>query len=424
MPHYLIVGAGVFGLSTAYYLLLDGEKDVTILDRSVILPAPDAASTDINRIVRSSYGEPLYTKLGQEAIELWKKDFPGIYRESGLMVLGNAGYVAASQANDIAIGSTVTLIPNGAAIRNVIPDHIPLGSLIGSPISGYITPNGGWADAEAGMKALLQKVVDLGGRVLAGNRVNSLIIDEMTNVVGGVQVNGGEEIEADVTILATGSWTASLLPQSRFGLSDKLTATGQSIAAIQLDEVEAGKYKDIPVTFNIDTGFYVFPPNPDRLMKVAIHGGGHLNFPAATNADSIPRVSTPRTVTDYGQAGLAIPVEMAAELKRNLVAIYPELDRPFCKTRLCWYSDTPDGDWLIDEHPTYKNLIIATGDSGHAYKFLPNLGRLVVQRIRGTLSSEAAQKFAFDRSEDTKLDGSRPMREIKVLNPNELAPVP
>jgi NADPH-dependent 2,4-dienoyl-CoA reductase/sulfur reductase-like enzyme len=45
----LIVGAGCFGLSTAYHLLRRGFADVTVLDRSEKLPAPDAASNDMNR---------------------------------------------------------------------------------------------------------------------------------------------------------------------------------------------------------------------------------------------------------------------------------------------------------------------------------------------------------------------------------------
>ena len=45
----LIVGAGCFGISTAYHLLKRGFKDVTILDRSDVHPAPDAASTDLNK---------------------------------------------------------------------------------------------------------------------------------------------------------------------------------------------------------------------------------------------------------------------------------------------------------------------------------------------------------------------------------------
>lgn len=45
----VIVGAGCFGVSAAYHLLKRGFTDVTILDRSSILPAPDAASNDINK---------------------------------------------------------------------------------------------------------------------------------------------------------------------------------------------------------------------------------------------------------------------------------------------------------------------------------------------------------------------------------------
>ena len=50
----LIVGAGCFGLSTAYDLLKRGYKHVTVVDKSEILPAPDAASTDLNKSLQAS----------------------------------------------------------------------------------------------------------------------------------------------------------------------------------------------------------------------------------------------------------------------------------------------------------------------------------------------------------------------------------
>jgi len=52
--HVVIIGAGCFGLSTAYHLLIRGYTNVTILDRSTVLPAPDASSNDINRSERPS----------------------------------------------------------------------------------------------------------------------------------------------------------------------------------------------------------------------------------------------------------------------------------------------------------------------------------------------------------------------------------
>jgi sarcosine oxidase / L-pipecolate oxidase len=45
----VIVGAGCYGLSSAYHLLKRGFTNVTIVDRSETLPAPDAASTDLNK---------------------------------------------------------------------------------------------------------------------------------------------------------------------------------------------------------------------------------------------------------------------------------------------------------------------------------------------------------------------------------------
>lgn len=37
-------------------------------------------------------------------------------------------------------------------------------------------------------------------------------------------------------------------------------------------------------------------------------------------------------------------------------------------TRMCWYSDTPDSDFVIDYAPGYDNMLIASGGSGHAFK--------------------------------------------------------
>lgn len=68
----VIVGSGAFGLSTAYHLLQRGWTRVAVYDRAQTLPAPDAASADINKVVRSSYTDPTYTRLTREAIQAWK----------------------------------------------------------------------------------------------------------------------------------------------------------------------------------------------------------------------------------------------------------------------------------------------------------------------------------------------------------------
>ena len=87
----VIVGAGCFGLSTAYHLLKRGFTSVIVLDRAETLPAKDAASTDLNKskikapellfltsiyftVVRSSYPDDFYTSLARDAVKAWKDE--------------------------------------------------------------------------------------------------------------------------------------------------------------------------------------------------------------------------------------------------------------------------------------------------------------------------------------------------------------
>lgn len=56
----LIVGAGVFGLSTALHLAQDGYTNITVLDRENV-PSPYSAGNDLNKIVRAEYEDSFYT---------------------------------------------------------------------------------------------------------------------------------------------------------------------------------------------------------------------------------------------------------------------------------------------------------------------------------------------------------------------------
>lgn len=48
------------------------------------VPSKDAASTDTTKIVRADYIEPIYAKIANEAIELWKTDlYKGTYHQTG-----------------------------------------------------------------------------------------------------------------------------------------------------------------------------------------------------------------------------------------------------------------------------------------------------------------------------------------------------
>ena len=53
------------------------------------------------------------------------------------------------------------------------------------------------------------------------------------------------------------------------------------------------------------------------------------------------------------------------------------------RRRLCLYCDSWDGDFWIDWDPNHKGLLVATGGSGHGFKFAPLIGAVISDRIEG-----------------------------------------
>ncbi|KAF8633404.1 hypothetical protein AX17_004575 [Amanita inopinata Kibby_2008] len=404
----VIVGAGCFGVSTAYHLLNRGFTNISIIERSPTLPATDAASSDFNRIVRSAYSDVFYSKLAREAILSWKNsdEWADTYHESGVVVLGSSSaeesgkaYADESYKNDVALGARVRQLNGGDAIRSVFPSRVHTAPF--SHRMGYVNYDGGWADASQGLSMMIQKVKSLNGKFITGKTACGLVRRNGRTV--GVKCTDGSAYEAAMVILAVGSWTASTFTQ--LSLEKRCLATGQCVAMIQLTEEEATPYRECPVVLDLSDGFYVFPPTKEHVVKMAIHGPGYTHNVAIEGQDQ--KISTPRTATSDPIHGLSIPKFAVQSLRSCLRRIYPDLaEKPFTGTRLCWYNDSPDGDWIIGRYLGDDGLTLATGGSGHAYKFLPVIGRLVADVIQETLNSVLVKKFALDRVH-VHLDPSR-----------------
>ncbi|KAM5542918.1 hypothetical protein V8D89_003302 [Ganoderma adspersum] len=390
----VIIGAGCFGLSTAYHLLKRGYKNVTILDRAPQLPAPDAASTDISKIVRSSYADVFYTHLARESIAERKKteEWADAYHESGVFcaMAHTDSYTDQAYENDKAAGAAAEPLLNPKDIRSVFPSTANVS--LADDARGFLNRDGGWAFASQGIQRMMDKVTALGGTIVGGRAVSELC--QSNGRVSIVRCADGSAYDADLVVLATGSWTASTFPD--LGLDTKCVATGQTVAFVQLTPQEAELYRACPVYLDFHTGFYAFPPNKDNIVKCAIHSGGFIRKVKPVNSDV--HISTPRTVTSDSEDGLRIPKIALKALRENLVRIYPDIgSKPFFGTRLCWYTDSPDDNWVIGSHPDINNLVLATSGSGHAFKFLPVIGRLVADAIEGKLPPELVKKFAANR---------------------------
>lgn len=119
----VIVGAGVFGLSTALELKNRGYTKVTVLDR-FIPPVPDGSSVDISRIIRTDYTDLLYGRLASEAYALWKTTYRDHFHESGFVMYGDRSgspYLEKVKAVNAARGNKVDEFHDANDIRALYP---------------------------------------------------------------------------------------------------------------------------------------------------------------------------------------------------------------------------------------------------------------------------------------------------------------
>ena len=63
-------------------------------------------------------------------------------------------------------------------------------------------------------------------------------------------------------------------------------------------------------------------------------------------------------------------------------------------------SNTKDANFRICPHPTKSGLFIATGGSLHAFKFLPTIGKYIVDLIENKLASEYKALWRWRFGED------------------------
>lgn len=427
----LIVGAGVFGLSTALALLerpaYNGTR-ITVIDSAQTLPNPVGSSVDASRIIRADYSKLAYAKLACLAQEHWRDQTPsgwggqGRYAETGFVQTGDEGQEA--YARD-ALVSVKELAKAGFSLdaakiqelktQEEIRKASRLPGISGD--SGYANWNSGWADAEKCVAHAIQKIKTHHNSrdrisINPGHEVIRLLFSNSTNQCTGVVCRNGVSLSADLTILASGAWTPSLV-----NLQNRCLATGQALGYLKITKEEQDYLTDTPVVINWTRGTFVIPPQNQEL-KIARHGFGYRNpvtveHSSSTKSDTRHHVSVPRTDTQ-------IPVEAEKALRDGLAELFPpDLDpaslppncpkslstistRPFTYTRLCWYTDTPTGDFLIDWPPlpssdnaVNRSLFVATGGSGHGFKFLPILGQYIVDAIEGTLDSEYAALWAW-----------------------------
>jgi sarcosine oxidase/L-pipecolate oxidase len=372
----IITGAGVFGLSTAVELVRKGYRNITIVDRHVPpvsslherkMPkltekkkVPDGSSVDISRVIRFDYRDPLYAKLAKEAFDVWRDDprFRGIFHHGPNAFIASKAYgrMHLKKCTDALDGLNHPWepMPNQGAIKSEFP--ILYGGTVHTNLSGYCNRSSGWADAQKAITVLRNQCIESGVSFICGKEgtVTAFQKDTTTRRIVAAQTESGHDIQGDYFILSAGAWSTSLAPMYNSAIS-----TAQVLAFINLTDVEMEAYKDLPLYIDYDSGWFCFPPHPEaRVLKIAVHGWGYTRT-MEQNGISLPPTTTRSKRTNFA------PEDGVERLRAGLGTILPSLaEREFDRVAVCWYNDTPSGDFIIDYHPDHTNLFLATAGSG------------------------------------------------------------
>lgn len=389
----LIVGAGIFGTSTAYHLSLThpSPSRVLVIDRAPA-PCPLAASSDINKIVRADYSKTFYMDLAYEALEAWKESpiIKSWFHQTGWVALDE-------KDSDLSQRIRQNFKQSG---RPDPSKDIPLdevksnwgGVLAKIDTSGfdkaYTNEIAGWADASQAVADLAKAAVDSGVQYVS-DEIQELVSDGKS--LDGIKTVSGTTYTAKKILLATGAWTPWLMAplEHALGIRDsgsictQITAAGVCTASFKLTADEAQHYGQMPVLIYGEQG-EVLPPNGDRLFKFT-NSNSFMN--TQTTADG-RRISVP----DPNQH--SVPAKLKEEsiriIQQRIPAIMGDGNRLPDEWRLCWDAVSPDQNQLICQHPDIRlnNLYFATAGSFHSWKFLPTIGKYVVNVLHGKSNGE------------------------------------
>lgn len=362
--HIVIIGAGAFGLSTALRLVEDGYTSVTVLDRCPP-PVPDGSSNDISRVIRFDYGDDVYAQIAKEAYDLWKTPaYSDAFHRTPCMWIsqdatpdqpvqpGGAEYSRRVKNALTKLGQEWHALASTGEAKRRFPSLT--GSIDAPGFDAFYNTEAGWADAGLAVRQLLARCASAGVSFVTGPSGQVVGFEKAADgAMGAVRTANGKRVDGDLFIVATGAWTPSLVPAW-----NSMLAAAQVVGYLRLTPDEVAQLKDLPIYFNFSTGFFAFPPHEaSGYLKVACHGFGYT-------ATSPSDVSAPPSLAVSSRANF-IPADGTRRLLAGLNDILPHLvSRGFEKVGLCWYNDTPSGDFIMDYHPEHRNLFIATGGSG------------------------------------------------------------
>lgn len=386
----IVVGCGVFGLSAALELARKGYK-VLALDPYPV-PSAFSAANDYNKILRVEYSDQMSAELAVEAMKYWETDplYTPYYLKTGRLTLApadanldRARYEQKSWAvlDKLGVRQNVETLTTPAQVGARIPGF-GANTLPAQFSASYNTDcaTGLAAKALVGVHAEAERR-GVEFRFGAAGRVQTVCSHSVT-------VKSGATYRANKILVTAGAATGLLVP-----LDNQTKVFGTFVAHIKLSPEEYHRYKAIPIFFSAQHGYFFPPDEETHHIKIGITTcDAYAETAHPFEAGKTLRV--PRYTAEHPTE--ILPRRHREDVRRLLALMVPELSHhELVDFKTCWVADSCDSYFLIDECPHLKDVFVATGDSSHSFKFLPTVGKYIVERMEGELRESYRERWAW-----------------------------
>jgi sarcosine oxidase len=366
----IVIGVGGMGSATCWQLAKRGQR-VLGLERFDI-PHAMGSSHGISRIIRLPYYEdPAYVALLYRAYELWAD----IEAESGQTVLVTTGSLDGGPED----GEVFQGALRSARLHHM--EHTVLtGAEVNARFPGYrlpaahrlvLQPRGGLLASERAIVVHANAALAAGADIRARERV--LGWDARGSGEGVTVTTEKGRYEAARLVITAGAWMGELAAPLR-GLA---VAERQVLAWLQPKRPEFFTTDRFPVfNLSVEEGrYYGFP-----VYEVPGFKFGRYHHREETGApDNLlrePDAADEALLRAFGER------------------YFPDGSGATLALRSCMFTNTPDEHFVLDTHPEYPQVVLASPCSGHGYKFCSVIAEILADLA---ISGETRHEIGFLR---------------------------
>lgn len=347
----IVVGLGAHGSAAALAL---ARRGLRVLGLERFGRAHGLGSSGgRTRIIRLAYFEdPSYVPLAVSSWDRWLE----LEREAGESILTRTGGLYGGLAGSAVLDGSIR-----SAEEHDLPHEVIAADEIRRRWPVFVPPDGARAliEEQAGVlraDVAIEAQLTMAERLGADLRFGEQAIDWRPAPSGGFEVEtaSGEVSGGEHLVIAAGAWTPHFVPDLGLPLDVERIPVVWFEPLVPAADVANGRLPVWILETETDGSFYGFPYDPGVGLKVARH-----HSDVFVSVDGVDR-----TLTAADEA----------RVRAFLQAHMPAADGPLTDSTICLYTNTPDGDFILDTHPVGRGVAFASACSGHGFKFAPVIG--------------------------------------------------